>query len=547
LYRSWKSARSAGTRPTQPLCSVPGVDREKRLVLIAAIMGTAVVSVDSTVVNVALPAIRDDLGGGLAGQQWISNGYLLTLSSLILVAGSLGDLFGERRVFALGVAGFGVASVLCAVAPTIELLVGARALQGVFGALLTPAGLAVIAAAFPPAERGHAVGLWTAWGGIGIVAGPLIGGQLVDSASWRWIFAINIPLVLATLWIVARAVPESRPRAGVKLDSVGAGLCAVGLAGITFGLIEQPLYGWGSIAVAGPLVGGALLFAAFVAHEMRTPQPMLPLGLFKRRNFSVTNAETFAMYAGLSMLFFFLVVFLQQTAGYSALDAGLATMPVTLVMFALSGRVGALADRQGPRLYLALGPLIAAGGLLLMQRVDASADYVSQLLPALLVFALGLSVTVAPLTATVLADADESNAGIASAVNNAIARVAGLIAIAAIGAVVAAQVTRELQPPTGSSARVKAALAQARDAPLAPVSARGLSANEARAVDARVSDASVSGFHLGVGIGAALVALGGLLGAAGLRNATCSGGRAEGCAGGQITGVPEVVAEKLAA
>jgi EmrB/QacA subfamily drug resistance transporter len=521
------------------------MERKKRLVLIAAIMGTAVVSVDSTVVNVALPAIRDDLGGGLAGQQWISNGYLLTLSSLILVAGSLGDLFGERRVFALGVAGFGVASAICAVAPTIELLVGARALQGVFGALLTPAGLAVIAAAFPPAERGRAVGLWTAWGGIGIVAGPLIGGQLVDSASWRWIFAINIPLVLATLWIVARAVPESRPQAGVKLDSVGAGLCAVGLAGITFGLIEQPLHGWGSAAVAGPLVGGALLFAAFVVHEMRTPQPMLPLGLFGRRNFSVTNAETFAMYAGLSMLFFFLVVFLQQTAGYSALDAGLATMPVTLVMFALSGRFGALADRHGPHLYLSVGPLIAAGGLLLMQRVDATADYVSQLLPALLVFSVGLSMTVAPLTATVLADADESNAGIASAVNNAIARVAGLIAIAAIGAVVAAQVTRELQPPADASAGVKAALAQARHAPLAPVSARGLSASEARAVDARVSDASVSGFHLGVGIGAALVALGGLLGAVGLRNATCSDGRAEGCAGGQIAGVPEVVAHNV--
>jgi EmrB/QacA subfamily drug resistance transporter len=521
------------------------MDSRKRLVLIAAIMGTAVVSVDSTVVNVALPAIRSDLGGGLAGQQWISNGYLLTLSSLILVAGSLGDLFGERRIFTLGVAGFGVASVICAVAPTIELLVLARALQGVFGALLTPAGLAVIAATFPPAERGHAVGLWTAWGGIGIVAGPLIGGQLVDSASWRWIFAINIPLVLATLWLVARAVPESRPREGVKLDAIGAGLCAFGLAGITFGLIEQPIDGWGSILVAGPLIGGAALFAAFIVHEMHTDQPMLPLALFRRRNFSVTNAETLAMYAGLSMLFFFLVVFLQQTAGYSALAAGTATLPVTIVMFALSGRFGGLADRHGPHLYLTLGPLIAAGGLALMQRVDASADYASQLLPALLVFSLGLSMTVAPLTATVLADADESNAGIASAVNNAIARVAGLIAIAAIGAVVSASVKRDISTPAGASAGVRAALAQARDAPLAPPATRGLSASEARAVTAEVSDASVAGFHLGVGIGAALVALGGLLGAVGLRNATCSRGRAEGCPGGQIAGVPEVVAHNV--
>src|SRR5437763_12721460 len=219
-------------------------------------MGTAVVSVDSTVVNVALPSIRADLGGGLAGQQWISNAYLLTLSSLILVAGSLGDLFGEKRVFTAGVAGFGIASIFCAAAPTIEVLVAARALQGVFGALLTPAGLAVIATTFPSEERGRAVGLWTAWGGIGIVAGPLIGGQLVDSASWRWIFAVNVPLIIATLWLVARAVPASRPRAGVRLDVAGALLCACGLAGITFGLIEQPPHGWGSAPVAGPLVAG---------------------------------------------------------------------------------------------------------------------------------------------------------------------------------------------------------------------------------------------------------------------------------------------------
>jgi EmrB/QacA subfamily drug resistance transporter len=518
------------------------MSREKRLVLIAAIMGTAVVSVDSTVVNVALPSIRADLGGGLAGQQWISNAYLLTLSSLILVAGSLGDLFGEKRVFTIGVAGFGVASLGCAFAPTIEALVAARALQGVFGALLTPAGLAVIAATFPPAERGRAVGLWTAWGGIGVVAGPLIGGQLVDAASWRWIFAVNVPLIVATLWLVARAVPESRPRAGVRLDVLGAALCALGLAGITFGLIEQPLNGWGSTPVAGPLIAGFALLGLFVAHELRTEQPMLPLGLFRRRNFSVANVETFAMYAGLGMLFFFLVVFLQQTAGYSALAAGTATLPVTIVMFALSGRFGALADRRGPHLLLSAGPLTAAAGLALLQRVDATADYATQLLPALALFALGLSMTVAPLTATVLADADESNAGIASAVNNAIARVAGLIAIAAIGAVVSSQVKQDLQPRPGTPPAVRVKLAEARNAPLAPVSTAGLPRAQAQVVDARVTESSVAGFHLGVGIGAALVALGGLLGAVGLRNPNCRR-EAEGCAGGQIVGVPEVVAQ----
>src|SRR5215218_10146683 len=326
---------------------------EKRLVLIAAIMGTAVVSVDSTVVNVALPAIRSDLGGGLAGQQWISNSYLLTLSSLILVAGSLGDLFGEKRVFTIGVAGFGVASVICAVAPTIELLVGARALQGVFGALLTPAGLAVIAATFPPDERGRAVGLWTAWGGIGIVAGPLIGGQLVDSASWRWIFAINVPLVVGTILLILRVVPgrEEGTRRGT-VDVVGAALCALGLAGMTFGLIEQPLRGWGDPAVFLPLVLGAVLFCSFLVWESRAPAPMLPLRLFRRHNFAAGNIETFAMYGGLGLLFFFLVLYLQQVAGFSALEAGLSGLPVTIVMFFLSARFGSLADRFGPRFFM---------------------------------------------------------------------------------------------------------------------------------------------------------------------------------------------------
>ena len=260
-------------------------EAQKRLALVAAILGTTVVTVDSTVVNVALPAITDDLGGGLAGQQWTSNAYLVTLSSLLLIGGSLGDLFGERRMFVLGVAGFGVTSLLCALAPTIELLVAARALQGISGAILTPAALAVIVAVFPPDERGKAVGAWTAWGGIGTVLGPLIGGQLVESASWRWIFAINIPIVLLTLFIVFRAVPEGRERdPNARVDVVGATLCALGLAGMTFGLIEQPLRGWNDPAVFLSLIIGAALFASFIVWEARTEHPMLPLGLFRRRN-----------------------------------------------------------------------------------------------------------------------------------------------------------------------------------------------------------------------------------------------------------------------
>src|SRR5215212_6353779 len=322
--------------------------RTKRLVLVACILGSTVVTVDGTVVNVALPAIADDLGGGLAGQQWTSNAYLVTLASLLLIGGSLGDIFGERRVFVVGVAAFGATSLLCAVAPTIEVLVVARALQGVAGALLTPAALAVIVANFGPEERGRAVGAWTAWGGIGVMLGPLVGGQLVDAASWRWIFAINVPLVLGTIVLILRVVPPGEREGRAAVDVVGATLCALGLAGMTFGLIEQPLRGWDDPAVFLALGIGALLFACFLLWERRAPAPMLPLGLFRRRNFAIGNVQTFAMYAGLGLLFFFLVLFLQQVAGYEAIEAGAVSLPVTAVMFLLSTRFGGLADRQGP-------------------------------------------------------------------------------------------------------------------------------------------------------------------------------------------------------
>jgi EmrB/QacA subfamily drug resistance transporter len=511
----------------------------KRLVLVAAILGTTVVTVDSTVVNVALPAIADDLGGGLAGQQWTSNAYLLTLSSLLLVAGSLGDLFGARRVFALGVAGFGVTSIFCALAPTVELLVVARALQGVFGALLTPAALAVIVATFPPDERGRAVGAWTAWGGIGTVLGPLIGGQLVDTASWRWIFAINVPIVLITLFLVLRVVPEGRPRAAdAKVDVIGATLCALGLAGITYGLIEQPLQGWGDPTVAGPLLGGAALFAAFVAWEARSPHPMLPLSLFRRRNFAVGNIETFSMYAGLGLLFFFLVLFLQQVAGYSALEAGTTTIPVTVVMFLFSARFGALADRHGPRFFMGFGPLLAAAGLAFFLQLDADVDYLTELLPGLVIFSVGLAMTVAPLTATVLADADEHNAGIASGVNNAIARVASLIAIAAVGAVVASAFGSALRDELGAAAsrpEVARAINEADKQPLARVVVTDVPPPVRVEVAAGSQDAAVKAFHVSIAIATMLVALGGVLGLVGIVNPRRRVEAAD-CAGGQLAG-----------
>jgi len=509
-------------------------------VLVAAILGTTVVTVDSTVVNVALPAIERDLGGGLAGQQWTSNAYLLTLSSLLLVAGSLGDLFGARRVFAIGVTGFGVTSIFCALAPTVELLVVSRALQGVFGALLTPAALAVIVATFPPDERGKAVGAWTAWGGIGTVLGPLIGGQLVDTASWRWIFAINVPIVFITLFLVMRVVPEGRPRAAdAKVDVIGATLCALGLAGITYGLIEQPLRGWGDPAVAVPLFGGAAMFAAFVAWEARSPHPMLPLSLFRRRNFAVGNIETFSMYAGLGLLFFFLVLFLQQVAGYSALEAGTTTIPVTVVMFLFSSRFGALADRYGPRFFMGFGPLLAAAGLAFFIRLDADVDYVTELLPGLVVFSVGLAMTVAPLTATVLADADEHNAGIASGVNNAIARVASLIAIAAVGAVVASAFGSALRDELGADAsrpEVARAITEAEKQPLARVVVKDVPPPVRVEVAAGSRDAAVKAFHVAIAIATVLVALGGVLGLVGIVNPRRRVEAAD-CPGGQLAGV----------
>jgi len=406
--------------------------RRQRFTLVAAILGSSVAAIDGTIVNVALPAIQGDLGGGLQSQQWISNAYLLTLGSLILVGGSLGDIYGRRRVFAVGVGAFGVLSLACAVAPTTETLIAARALQGVAGALLTPASLAIIAAAFGERERGAAVGSWTAWGGIAIIIGPLAGGVIVDQSSWRWIFAINVPLVLVTLLLVRSAVPDG-PRETRRVDLVGAGLCAVGLAGIVFGLIEQPRFGWIDPVTLLALGGGLLALVSFVVYEQRASHPMLRLDLFGRRNFAIANLQTLTIYAGLSVLFFFLFIFLQQVAGYSALEAGLTTIPSTLIMFAFSRRVGALADRYGPRIFLAAGPLIAAAGVLLFLRVGIETSYLTDLLPALIVFSLGLTLMVAPLTSTVLADADESDAGIASAINNAIARVAGLIGISAIG------------------------------------------------------------------------------------------------------------------
>ncbi|MGA8363479.1 MAG: DHA2 family efflux MFS transporter permease subunit, partial [Solirubrobacteraceae bacterium] len=516
----------------------------KRWTLVACIMGSGIVLLDGTVVNVALPTIQRALGGGLAAQQWVVNGYLLTLGSLILIGGSLGDLFGERRVFAIGVSGFGAASLICALAPSIAVLVAARALQGVAGALLVPSSLAVIVNTFPESERGAAIGSWTAWGAIAGVLGPLAGGELLALGSWRLIFLMNIPLTIACVALILVAIPASAPRdedparPARRVDYTGAILCALGLGGPVFALIEQPRLGWSSPAVIVPLIAGVALLVMFLLYESRAAGPMLPLGLFRRRNFSAGNVETFAMYAGLAILFFFLILFLQQIGGYTPLKSGLATLPVTIVMFVLSRRFGALADKYGPRFFMGAGPLIAAAGLLLFQRVGVKADYVSEVLPPLLVFSLGLSMTVAPLTAAVLAGS-EHQAGIASGVNNAIARVAGLLGTASVGAVIAssfiASMNSRLQDtPLGGAAQ--AAVREAKRLPLGQPDVHGVPAAQAHAISVAAQQASLHSFHLGMMIAAALVALGGVVGVAGIRNPQVDVHASE-CAGGQLVGV----------
>ena len=402
-------------------------------VLAVAILGSAVAALESTVINVALPAIGRDLDGDVAGLQWTLNGYLLTLAALILVGGSFGDRFGRRRVFIIGVIWFTVASALCALAPSVEALVAGRVLQGVGGALLAPGSLAIIEATFVREDRARAIGAWSALGGIAVAIGPLLGGWLVDQASWRWVFLINLPLGVVVVLAALRHVPETRdvdaPRG---FDVLGSVLITVALAGLTYGLITAGECGIGSALVIGALAIGVGAFAAFVLVERTSRHPMLPLDIFASRQFTAANLVTLIVYASLGGVFFLLVVQLQTALGYSAMAAGAASLPVTALMLVLSARAGAIAARSGPRVLLTVGPLVIAAGMLLMLRIGPGSSYVGDVLPAVVVFGLGLSAVVAPVTATVLAAADERHAGAASGVNNAVARTAQLAAVAVL-------------------------------------------------------------------------------------------------------------------
>jgi len=496
--------------------------RRKRVTLAACILGSAIVFLDSTVVNVALPAIQRDLGAGLAAQQWVVEAYLLTLGSLLLVGGSLDDLLDRRSVFVTGVAGFGLSSLLCAAAPNVELLVAARALQGVAGALLVPSTLAILMATFDEDERGRAIGTWTAWTGATAVLGPVAGGALIDGASWRLIFLLNVPLVALTLVLTLHAIPRLERRAAGGVDWVGAALCACGLGGAIFALIEGPRLGFTAPAVIAAGAGGAGALACFVLHERRARAPMLPLWLFGIRNFAVGNLATLTLYAGLGGALFLMQLYLQQAAGYAAVAAGASFLPVTALMFTLSPRTGAVASRAGPRWFMAAGPVVASAGLvLLLLRVAAPARYASDVLPGVAVFGLGLALTVAPLTATVLGAVDKRHTGIASGVNNAVARVAGLLAIAALGAAVAGRFTAAVDAQAngpGVPAPVRAALVQAEPRPLSTRPPARLDPAQRARVTVALDDASRAALRLGLGLAAGLVLLGGAVSVVGIEN-----------------------------
>jgi EmrB/QacA subfamily drug resistance transporter len=423
-----------------------------RWVVAATVLGSAIVIIDATVVNIALPAIGRDFHTGIAALQWTVTAYTLTLSAFILIGGALGDRYGRRRMFMTGVVWFAAASLLCGVAPTDTVLIAARALQGAGAALLMPESLAILQATFRPEDRPAAIGMWSGLGGVATAIGPFLGGYLITVASWRLIFLINLPLVAAVLWIAGRHVPETFDQtASGRLDFGGATLAAVGLGGVIFGLIEGPTLGWTSAIVLVALIGGTVVLAAFGLLEMRERNPMLPLSIFRSRQFSGANAVTFLVYGALGGALFMLPIQLQQVLGYSPFLSGVALLPITVILLLFSARAGRLSQRIGPRLPMTFGPIVAGVGLALLSRVMAGGTYAATTFVGLVVFSLGMALTIAPLTSAVLSAAPVEKAGLASAVNNAVARAAGLIAVAALPAVAGIGGAAYLHPATFSA------------------------------------------------------------------------------------------------
>ncbi len=490
----------------------------QRWTLITAILASGAVFLSGSVVNVALPAIGAALETGLSGLQWVIDGYSLTLASLLILGGALGDRFGRRRTCLVGAVGFGLALCACGLAPSIGWLIAMRGLQGVAGALMVPESLALIRAVYTdPAERGRAIGAWSGWSGISTVIGPLLGGWLVDTFSWRWAFFVGVPLIAVTAWLLFRYVPESRGRkTSARLDWPGAALITLGLGGVAYGLIEGPVVGWGAPGVFLGLMGGgaALVLFPFVeswmADRVDTVRPMVPLSLFRSRNFSGANLTTLAVYAALHGSNFLLVLYIQSVMGYSALQAGLMLAPISLLLLLLSSRFGELAGRYGPRLFMTVGPLVCGLGLGLLARLRPDASLWIELLPAVVVFGLGLAGTVAPLTDTVMSAVPGAHSGVAAAFNNMVSRVAALLAVAGLGAVVSLGSSRALDerlPTLSFSPSVTERLRAAAQDPAASVDEAQLPPQAVRAFEA----AYTVGFRRAMATGAALAVLGGIV------------------------------------
>ena len=497
--------RAAGDDEVVP-CSAAG----RRAVLAAAILGSGMAFIDGTVANVALPAIQRDLGASAFQAQWVIESYALVLAALLLVGGALGDRFGRRRVFAIGTALFAVASAGCGLAASVHGLIAARALQGVGAALMVPGSLALISAVFPRQERGRAIGTWSGASAITAAVGPVLGGWLIDHASWTWAFFINLPFAALVLWLCWRHVPESRrPQAG-RLDIIGAVLATLGLAGIVFAFIEAPATHWLAPPVVVAAAVGVLATVGFFVQESRSPAPMLPLAMLRIRNFAGANLLTLLLYAGLSGGLYFFPLALIQVQGASATLAGAALLPFALILTLFSNAAGRLADRVGPRLMLVTGPLIAAVGFALFALPGVGADYWRGYLPAVVVLGIGMTITVAPLTATVMNAAGPESAGVASGVNNAVSRVAGVLAIAVFGLVMAlvfdARLRADLQtlavPPEAARA-----LYEQRHQLAAAQPPAGLPPEQAQALRDAVRDAFIAGFRWVMGVSAGLALL----------------------------------------
>jgi EmrB/QacA subfamily drug resistance transporter len=534
--------------------TIDGVDEargHRRLTLLAAILSSSLVGMESMMTAVALPAIAEDLNVGIAAQQWVVAAFLLALGSLLLVGGALDDLCGAWRIFAIGTAGFGVAALVSTLAPNVGLLVLGRLLQGTMAALLIPSVLAVITSTFSGDERSRAIGMWTAWSGVSMVLGPLVGGLLVESVSWRAVYGVLVPLSAVVLLLILRATPaQPRQVGGGVLDRVGAVLAVPLVSGPVFALIQGPVEGWASPLVVAALVAGALAGIGFVWWERRAPNPLVPPLLFRSRSFTVLNLVTFILYAALICTGVYTILFLQQTAGYSPTEAGMAAVVPIIVMFFLSKRLGALADRYGPPLFVRVGPAVAGIGILLLLRTDAEADFVGVVLPSGLLYGIGLAIVVAPLTSGVLGAVDDRHTGVASGVNNAVARVGSLLGVAVVGLVISLQfssaVDRELDGRDLSPA-ARAAVVDADDRPLTVTPTEGLDPDEHALLEQTFTEASVDAFRYGVAVLGGLALLSAVVATVGLpARHRCLG--AARCPGGALVGAhPDVAGPEPAA